>query len=71
MKPGRIRTKLAKMLDVDPVDIWQNCNAWVGRMGLCRWGVGKYHSFDTMSDCIKYGYDICDYDNCILSKDIT
>ena len=68
-KIGRTKKAIAEKLNINPIDIWQNCNVWVLRWGLARWGAGKYHSFDRMSDCVKYGFDICDNKE-IVSKDI-
>jgi len=43
--------------------------------GVCSWTHSAYHtwqwnihSWDTMQDCLKYGFDVCD-DGCVVARD--
>lgn len=70
---GKTRYKLAKMLKVRPEDIWeQNHNIYFS--AGARWGVENYSSFDTMADCVKFGFDIIDVDGVlkdVVARDIS
>jgi hypothetical protein len=48
---------------------WRNCPSDIKWNGLASWGHdGDIHSWDSMKDCLKYGFDIGD-NGCITAND--
>lgn len=80
LKPGRVRKKLAEMLErqgliIDPQHIdaqegplyrnpgndlarWFCCAAWRADLVPERGLVCSVHSWDRMSDCVRYGFEL-------------
>ena len=72
MKPGKIRQKLSLLLEekgviINPLDLWSQKGYYTHRNhDLARWGGHAHYnghlailcSWDTMTDCVKYGIEI-------------
>lgn len=74
LKGRTIKQTIADVFDCyKDSDVWENRGHLANVSGGCRWGVDrpgkewtkytKYsglHSWCTMKDCLKYGFDVCD-----------
>lgn len=68
-----IRQALADALDVYEEDLDRNPPVYVRDYGCVSWtgpyrGSEHYHSWDSMKDCLKYGFDVCG-DLCVVARD--
>lgn len=73
LKGRTIKQALAEVLNIDEGDLECNPPAHTTYFGYVLWsgpsnGVAHYHSWDSVKDCLKYGFDVGN-NLCVSSMD--